>query len=100
MYSKSKIEREGFYWFRQIERHRIGKRIREFARKIEDRQYKKLSILLGVSRKTIWAIANGLATSSKSFLYRLERLEEDFKDRLKMLEEELESVESRRRRNY
>ncbi|GAH07646.1 unnamed protein product, partial [marine sediment metagenome] len=32
MYLKPKIEHEGFYWQDQIERHRIGKRIRKLVR--------------------------------------------------------------------
>lgn len=75
MYLKSKIETEGFYWKKQIERHHIGKRIRKLAREMNYKQYKNLGQELNVSPKTIWAIANGLASVSQSFIAKLERLE-------------------------
>jgi len=75
MYLKSNIEKEQFYWDKQIERHHIGKRIRKLARKINYKPYKKLSLEFEVSPKTIWAIANGLASVSVDFLEKLERLE-------------------------
>jgi len=75
MYSKSKIETERFYWDKQIERHHTGKRIRHLARQIKEMPYKKLAEKLSVNRRTIWAIANGLATASQDFISNLERLE-------------------------
>ena len=41
------------------------------ASEIDNMPYSKLSDTFGVSRKTIWAIANGLTTISKDFLDRL-----------------------------
>jgi len=78
MYSKSKIENEGFYWQNQIKRHHTGKRVRKLVRKINCKPYSKLSELLGISRKTIWAIANGLTTTSNEFLKKLDEIEKQY----------------------
>lgn len=74
MYIKPKIESEQFYWDKQIERHQTGKKIRNLARKINYKPYTRLAKELGVSNKTIWALANGLATASKELTDRLEEL--------------------------
>ena len=89
MYSKSNIRNEEYYWKKQIERHRIGKRIRKLARKINDREYKKLAMLLGEKSKTVWARANGLAVSTRKSLEMLDSLENDFRNRVKELEDKL-----------
>ncbi len=76
MYLKSKIENEKFYWDKQRERHQIAKRIRNLARKIDEKPYKQLAKDLGVSSKTIWALANGLATASEKLIREIGKLEE------------------------
>lgn len=75
MFLKAKIEGEQFYWDKQIERHHTGKRIRNLVRKINYKPYKQLSEDLNISRKTLWAIANGLATASPKLINKIERLE-------------------------
>lgn len=77
MYFKANIEHELFYWNKQIERHRTGKRIRNLARKLNYKPYKKLAEKLKVNRRTIWAIANGLATASQELIERIEGLENE-----------------------
>jgi len=77
MYSKSQIEKEGFYWQKQIDRHHIGKRIRNLARKMNYKPYKRLGKKLNVSPKTVWAIANGLATVSSELIERIKELENE-----------------------
>ena len=79
MYLKSKIEHEGHYWQNQIERHRLGKRIRKLVKKINYKPYKKLSEYFGISRKTVWAIANGLATTGNGFLEKLKEIEKQYR---------------------
>lgn len=76
MYLKS-IESEAYYWEKQIERHHLGKRIRKLARKTKYNPYRDLARKLKVSRKTIWALANGLATASQELIKRIEGLEND-----------------------
>jgi ribosome-binding protein aMBF1 (putative translation factor) len=83
MHSKVSVEQEGFYWKKQIERHHIGKRIRNLIRQEinkldkhdKEKPYKSLAAKLNVDRRTVWALANGLATASKDFIDRLEKLE-------------------------
>lgn len=77
MYSKDSIENEQFYWNKQIERHRIGKRVRNLARGIKSKPYKQLANKLEVNRRTVWAMANGLTTASQDFISKLERLENE-----------------------
>ena len=69
------MESEATFWHKQIERHHIGKRIRNLAREIEYKPYISLARKLKVSRKTIWALANGLATTSSGLIKRIEELE-------------------------
>jgi hypothetical protein len=85
------IESEGTFWHNQIVRHHIGKTVRNLVRKELEKELAKkkfdeksrinpfeiISRQLGVSRKTIWAIANGLTTASKSLMERIERLENE-----------------------
>ncbi len=77
MYSKAKIENEQFYWNKQIERHHIAKRIRNLARKINYKPYKQLARKLNISRKTVWALSNGLAIAGKNLIERLNKLENE-----------------------
>ena len=77
MYVKACIEQESFYWHKQIERHRTAKRVRSLARTIKIKPYKKLASDLGISSKTVWALANGLATASKKLTDKIERLENE-----------------------
>jgi transcriptional regulator with XRE-family HTH domain len=76
MYLKS-IESEAHYWNKQIERHHLGKRIRNLARKNNYNPYRDLARKLKVSRKTIWALVNGLTTASQELIERIEGLEND-----------------------
>ena len=71
------LRHEQYFWDKQIERHHIGKRIRSLARKEKYNPYRHLAIKLKVSRKTIWALANGLAIASNELIERIERLEND-----------------------
>lgn len=77
MYSKASIEQEAFYWKKQIERHHVGKRVRNLARKLKYKPYKMLASSLNVKPKTIWAVANGLATASERLIKGIERLENE-----------------------
>lgn len=85
MYSKIDLKAEGFYWKKQIKRHHLSKRIRNLLRreielldkKDKNRPYKFLSKELGISRKTIWALVNGLAIPSEKLIERIERLESE-----------------------
>jgi DNA-binding XRE family transcriptional regulator len=58
------IKTEGYYWNKQIERHRVGKEVRGMCRKMNI-GFTDMAILLGVSRKTIWAVCNGLTVVGK-----------------------------------
>jgi transcriptional regulator with XRE-family HTH domain len=73
------IESEDTFWKNQIKRHHLGKRIRKLARKINYKPYRHLARKLKVSRKTIWALANGLAIPSEELVERLEILENEKK---------------------
>jgi len=77
MFLKSKIENEKFYWNKQIERHRIAKRIRNLARRIDEKPYKQLARKLEISSKTIWALANGLTTASDELIRKISELENE-----------------------
>jgi len=79
MFLKSRIENEQFYWDKQIERHQIAKRVRNMARKIDEKPYKQLAKDLGISSKTIWALANGLATASEKLMKKISELENEIK---------------------
>jgi hypothetical protein len=85
MHSKVSVEQEGFYWKKQIERHHIGKRVRNLIRKEinmldkkdKEKPYKFLAGKLNVDRRTIWALANGLAIASQELIEKVERLENE-----------------------
>jgi len=46
---------EKYYWDKQIERHHIGKKIRNLARLYDDMPFKRIADELGISSKTVWA---------------------------------------------
>jgi len=77
MFLKSKIENEKFYWNKQIERHHLAKRIRNLARRIDEKPYKQLARKLEISSKTIWALANGLTTASDELIRKISELENE-----------------------
>ncbi len=74
-YLQSIERQEQYFWNKQIERHRLGKRIRKMLRKEKYNACAKLARKLITSRKTIWALANGLASPSGELIERIERLE-------------------------
>ena len=85
MNSKVSVEQEGFYWKKQIERHHIGKRVRNLIRKEinnldkhdKEKPYKSLASKLNINRRTVWALANGLAIASQKLINRIEGLENE-----------------------
>lgn len=85
MHAKVSVEQEGFYWKKQIERHHTGKRIRNLIRKEinnldkhdKEKPYKFLADRLDIDRRTVWALANGLATASQELIGNIERLENE-----------------------
>jgi transcriptional regulator with XRE-family HTH domain len=74
-YLKLRESKEQYFWDKQIERHRLGKKIRKMLRKEKYNPYAHLSRRLKVSRKTIWALANGLTIPSRNLIERIEELE-------------------------
>ena len=66
---------EQYFWDKQIERHRLGKKIRKMLKKEKYNPCARLSKRLNISRKTIWALANGLASPSRELIEKIERLE-------------------------
>jgi hypothetical protein len=71
------IQSEAVFWAKQIERHHLAKRIRKMAREIKYNPYVRLARKLKVSRKTIWALANGLYIASPELIKRIEILENE-----------------------
>lgn len=58
MSQNANLEDEQFYWDLQVERHQVGRKMRKLIRKIKYKPYKRLARYFGVSRQTIWDIAN------------------------------------------
>lgn len=62
---------EKYFWENQIKRHRIGKIFRNIVRENPEKTYKEIADSLKISRKTLWALINGLAIPSETLLSKV-----------------------------